>query len=110
MLNLVRLKFQLTQIEWQADGQFLGSFNPEDVTFQWAWDNPEMSEQLKRDSRAIKAIGERFGLEYLVAGGGCFSIPGPDFVAYLCGIGLKATDSTLSAWPSKGGIVSWPVR
>src|SRR5437762_3883403 len=60
---------------WEADGQFLGSFNPDDKTFQWAWDSPDMSEHLTRDSRLVKAIGERFGLRYLLMGGGCFPLP-----------------------------------
>ena len=79
--------------EWQADGQLLGSFNPEDETFQWAWDNPNISEHLIRDSRLVQAVGERFGLQYLLMDGGAFSIPRPAFVAYLVAIGLKATDS-----------------
>lgn len=79
--------------EWQADGQFLGSFSPDDQTFQWAWDSPDMSEHLTRDSRLVKDIGERFGLRYLLMGGGCFPLPGTEFVDYLCRIALKATNS-----------------
>jgi hypothetical protein len=79
--------------EWQADGQLLGTFNPEDVSFQWAWDNPNITEHLTRDSRLVRALGERFGLQYLLMEGGCFPLPGPDFVAYLRAIALKATDS-----------------
>src|SRR5262245_8001788 len=52
-------------IQWQADGQFLGSFNPEDNTFQWAWDSPDISEHLMQDSLLIKAVGEKSGLQYL---------------------------------------------
>jgi hypothetical protein len=78
---------------WEADGQWLGSFNPDDQTFQWAWDSPDMGEHLTRDSLRIKEAGERLGIRYLVMGGGCFPIPGPEFVPYLCGIGLKVTDS-----------------
>jgi hypothetical protein len=52
-----------------------------------------MSEHLTRDSRAVKELGERFGIDYLLLGGGCFPLPGPEFVDYLCAIGLKATDS-----------------
>src|SRR5437764_15423966 len=44
--------------QWQADGQFLGSFNPDDQSFQWAWDSPDMSEHLTRDSRVVKEVGE----------------------------------------------------
>lgn len=79
--------------QWQADGQFLGTFNPDDSSFQWAWDSPDMSEHLTRDSRVVKEIGERYGIRYLTMGGGCFPLPGTEFVDYLCSIGLKATDS-----------------
>jgi hypothetical protein len=79
--------------EWQADGQFLGSFSPDDRTFQWVWDSPDMSEHLTRDSRLVKDVGERFGLRYLLMGGGCFPLPGAEFVDYLCSIALKATES-----------------
>lgn len=79
--------------EWQADGQFLGSFNPDDQSFQWAWDSPDMSDHLTRDSRMVKEMGERYGIGYLTMGGGCFPIPGTEFVDYLCSIGLKATGS-----------------
>jgi hypothetical protein len=79
--------------EWRAEGQVLGTFNPEDETFQWGWDNPNFSKQLTRDSRLVKKVGERFSLQYLLMEGGCFPIPGPDFVAYLCAIALKATNS-----------------
>src|SRR5881396_3771403 len=30
--------------QWQADGQFLGSYSLDDQTFQWAWDSPDMGE------------------------------------------------------------------
>jgi hypothetical protein len=79
--------------QWQADGQFLGSFNPDEQSFQWAWDSPDMSEHLTRDSRVVKELGERHAIRYLTMGGGCFPIPGTEFVDYLCSIGLKATDS-----------------
>ena len=93
--------------QWQADGQLLGSFNPEDQTFQWAWDNPNISEQLTRDSRIVKELGECFGLPYLLAGGGCFSIPSPEFVAFLCAIALKATDSVGVMEADNEGMVSF---
>ncbi len=93
--------------QWQADGQLLGSFSPEDVTFQWAWDNPNVSEHVGRDSRLVKEIGERFGLQYLLMGGGPFSIPSPDFVAFLCAISLKATDSVGVMEADEEGVVGF---
>jgi len=79
--------------EWQADGQFLGSYSLDDQTFQWAWDSPDMGEHLTRDSQLVKELGEQYGIRYLQLGGGRFALPGPEFVDYLCAIGLKATDS-----------------
>jgi len=79
--------------QWQADGQMLASFGLDDQTWQWAWDSPDRREHLSRDSFVVKDIGEKFGIRYLLLGGGCFPIPGPEFVDYLCAIGLKATDS-----------------
>lgn len=79
--------------QWQADGQFLGSHSSDDQTFQWAWDSPDMSEHLKRDSLLVKEIGARLRIRYLTLGGGCFGLPNEDCVEYLCAIGLKATDS-----------------
>ena len=93
--------------EWQADGQFLGSFSPDDLTFQWAWDSPDMGEHLTRDSRVVKEVGERFGLRYLLMDGGCFPLPSVEFVAYLCGIGLKATDSIGVMEAEAGGIAGF---
>ena len=79
--------------EWQADAQFLGSYSVADKSWQWAWDSPDIGEHLSKDSLIVRESGERFGLRYLVMGGGCFSIPGPDTVQYFCAIGMKATDS-----------------
>src|SRR6185369_10097892 len=90
--GLVTVRFE-DGSQWQAEGQFLGSFNAADLTFQWAWDSPDMGEHLTRDSRVVKTVGEQFGIRYLSMGGGCFPIPGIEFVDYLCSIGLKATDS-----------------
>jgi hypothetical protein len=89
---LVTVKFA-DGSEWQADGQFLGSYSFDDQTFQWAWDSPDMDDHLKRDSQLVKEAGERFNIRYLLLGGGCFPLPRPEFVDYLCAIGLKATGS-----------------
>ncbi len=79
--------------QWQADGQFLASYSLDDQTWQWTWDSPDMAEHLSRDSRVVKEFGERLGIRYLLVGGGCFQLPGPEFVDYLCALGLKATNS-----------------
>lgn len=102
--GIVSVKFE-DGSEWQAGAQLLGTFNPEDETFQWAWDNPNISEHLARDSRLVQDIGRRFGLEYLLMEGGAFPIPSPEFVAYLCAISLKATDSTGVMEAEEDGVV-----
>jgi hypothetical protein len=79
--------------KWQAAAQFLGSYTVKEQTWQWAWDSPDMGEQLSRDSRLVKELGERFGIGYLQLGGGSFPLPGAEFAEYLCAIGVKATDS-----------------
>ena len=79
--------------QWQASAQFLGSYAVKEQSWQWAWDSPDMGEQLSRDSRLVKDLGERLGIRYLQLGGGSFGLPGPEFSEYLCAIGVKATDS-----------------
>jgi hypothetical protein len=77
---------------WEADAQILGSFNEEDQTWQWAWGNPHCSEIWSRDSKAVQAAGERLGIWY-VHELWDFPVPGPEYVAYLNAIGIKASES-----------------
>lgn len=79
--------------QWQASAQFLGSYAVKEQSWQWAWDSPDMGEQLSRDSRLVKELGERLGVGYLQLGGGSFPLPSSEFAEYLCAIGAKATDS-----------------
>jgi hypothetical protein len=75
----------------QADGQILGSYNAADRTWEWAWNNPNALPNVARDSLLVREAGKKHGIGYLQAG--VVPVPNEDFVAYLCGIGLKATDS-----------------
>jgi hypothetical protein len=79
--------------QWQAAGQFLGSYHPETNTWQWAWDSLDMPESLSRDSSVLRQVGEQYGIGYLTLGNGAFPLPDAEFVEYLCALGLKATDS-----------------
>jgi hypothetical protein len=74
-----------------ADGQLLGTYCISDRSFEWAWNNPRFSSAITRDSRLVKALGERFDISYLQAG----MIPVPDdvYLSFICAIGLKATHS-----------------
>ena len=78
---------------WEADAQILGSFNEEDQTWQWAWGNPHCAEIWSRDSKVVQETGRRLGIWYVHE---LFEmpVPGPEFVAYLCSIGMKASEST----------------
>ncbi len=78
---------------WEADAQILGSYDEEEETWQWAWSNPNCTEALTRDSHKVRVTGERLDIWYLHELGQ-HPVPGPEFVAYLCSIGMKATDST----------------
>ena len=86
-----------------ADGQIIGSYMAAKHSWEWAWNNPNVEEAMKRDSHEIKKVGERLGIFYLVSG----MVPAPteEFVSYLCAIGLKATDS-IGIFRGKAGPVS----
>ena len=77
--------------QFNADGQILGSYCAGDSSWEWAWNNPNIDAPVAKDSHAVKALGERLGIEYLTAG--MIPIPGEAFVSYLCAIGIKATES-----------------
>lgn len=50
-----------------ANVQFLGSFDPRDRTFLWAWANPSVQEALCEDARLAQAEGHRVGEAALTA-------------------------------------------
>jgi len=77
---------------WEADAQILGSFNEDDSTWQWAWGNPHCAEIWSRDSKLVKAAGEQLDIWY-VHEMWDFPVPGPEYVAYLNAIGVKASGS-----------------
>lgn len=77
--------------ELHADGQILGSHSAADGTWEWAWNNPNSLPAVSRDSTKVRDAGKKYGIDYLQAG--IVPVPNQEYVAYLCGIGLKATDS-----------------
>lgn len=89
---------------WEADAQILGSFNEEDQGWQWAWGNPHCAEIWSRDSKIVRETGKRLGIGYLHELP-MHPVPGPEFVAYLCAIGLKASKSTGMFEAQDGSIV-----
>lgn len=98
---VLKLEFE-DGAEFSADGQILGSHMASRNSWEWAWNNPHVEESVKRDSRLVKQLGERLGIEYLVAG----MVPAPTelFASYLTAIGVKATDS-IGAYRGKAGPV-----
>ena len=75
----------------EADGQILGSYSTTEGSWEWAWNNPHVSPEVSRDSKTVKAAGDRFGVAYMQLGK--IPVPGPEMVSYLCAIGLKASAS-----------------
>ena len=77
--------------QFHADGQILGSYSASGSSWEWGWHNPYVDPSIARDSKLVKELGGRLGLDYLTAG----MVPAPDeeFVSFLCAIGLKATGS-----------------
>ena len=45
--------------------QIVGSFSTGDNSWLWAWDNPSVDDRLKADALAVKAYGEKHGIERL---------------------------------------------
>ncbi len=74
-----------------SEAQILGSFHPEEQTWEWAWNNPHVDSTVAKDSKTTRAIGEEFGIKYLTEGR--LPVDSEDLVAFLCAIGLKATDA-----------------
>jgi hypothetical protein len=52
----------------QARVQILGSYAPDSETWEWAWNNPHVNEELSRDARVVRANGEANGHAPLTTG------------------------------------------
>lgn len=48
-----------------APAQIIGTYNSEDHTWLWAWDNPSIDEQLKKDALKVRKYGEEHHIERL---------------------------------------------
>ncbi len=53
-----------------ASGQIYGSFSDADGTWEWAWNNPNVEDLVKKDSMLVREYGEKQGqgFEYLCLG------------------------------------------
>lgn len=89
---------------WEADAQILGSFNEDDQTWQWAWGNSDCAEIWSRDSKVVRETGQQLDIWYLHELP-MQPMPGPEFVAYFCAIGMKASVSTGMFEARQGSIV-----
>jgi hypothetical protein len=48
-----------------APAQIIGSYNTEDRTWLWAWDNPSVDDALKKDALKVRKYGEEHHVERL---------------------------------------------
>ena len=88
--------------QFQADGQILGSYFAARHSWEWAWNNPNVTAEMARDSKLAKQVGERLGISYLVAP--MVPVPSEEFASYLASIGVKATAS-MGIYRGKAGPV-----
>ena len=86
----LRLAFH-DDAQLEADIQVLATYSRADRTLEWAWNNPNVAKPLKRDSTLVRKLGKELGIAYLVAGK--TPVAGEEALSYLCGVGLKATNS-----------------
>lgn len=47
--------------------QIIGSYQPSDRSWRWAWDNPSIKPALQRDSLLVKRFGEQHGIARLTS-------------------------------------------
>jgi hypothetical protein len=88
--------------QFQADGQILGSYFAARNSWEWAWNNPHVAPAMAQDSKAVKEVGERLDIAYLVEP--MVAVPSEPFASYLAAIGVKATDS-IGVYRGKSGPV-----
>ncbi len=49
----------------EAEIQVIGTYNPADGTFLWAWAHPSVPKELQAHAELVKKFGEEFGIEEL---------------------------------------------
>ena len=76
-----------------ASAEILGVFNSDDNTWEWAWHNADLPAEFSRKSLLVKAIGDRYELDYLKLGAVQIQRDQDEMISYFCSIGVKATDA-----------------
>jgi hypothetical protein len=71
------------------DVQVLGSHSRKDNSWEWAWNNPNVSPRLARASAQLKDVGTKYGLRYLQVG--FVPVPIKEFPLYVGGIAMKVS-------------------
>ncbi len=74
-----------------ADGQIIGSFSSSDLSWEWAWNNPNVEPAMVQSSLKVKEYGEKEGLNYFCEG--VLQVPDVSYAAYLAAVGQKITNS-----------------
>jgi hypothetical protein len=57
--------FTAKDIEATAPVQIIGTYNPQDKSWMWAWDNPAILEPLRQHAETVRRYGEQHRIEEL---------------------------------------------
>ncbi|HYC35177.1 MAG TPA: hypothetical protein VEC19_02055 [Usitatibacter sp.] len=74
----------------EAPAELLGMYRRRDRTWNWAWARPETA-QFAPGGAMVRALGERFGLDYLLTP--AYRLPDASFLGLLTAVGVKATQA-----------------
>ena len=90
-----------------ATAEILGSCSPEQKTWEWAWNNPDLPAQFAQKGLIVQEVAKDLGLDYLAHGILPIIDHDPEVLSsYLCSIGVKAADA---AGVFRGGDERLPV-
>ncbi len=98
--TLELLKDNLTCGKFQC--QILGTYAPNEGTFEWAWNSPNLERNSIVDSESVRRFGEENSVEYLQAG--VIPVPEIKYLSYCCAIGVKLSGA-IGIFHNSGGDV-----
>ena len=92
------IEHRATKIE--ADAQIIGSLNGANMSWEWAWNNPNIEESAKVDSITVKEYGEKESIWYFSQG--IVPVLHEEQAIYFAAIGKKLTGSQ-AVFPGDSG-------
>jgi hypothetical protein len=102
------LRFQGSTATLEARAQFLGSFDPEASTWEWAWNNPHAEPAAAVDAALARDYGAAHGIAVLTRG--IVSVPDWPSAAWLATLAADITDAA-GVYASRQGrylvVLSW---